>query len=166
MGNRSGIASTMVARSSSVQVIARSNKCQFPPLLMHVLKAPAVMPTIKWLAGIGPEVYLRECTLHSPLQNKWRRQNPLWLWSPEETSPEIQKKGTSGPKILRICPPKKATTSWCDMFQLRSNSGPHYVIRSTWGPVNMGKAVFKWTRVLLNCVWKSLTMLLNVLGSY
>ena len=30
------------------------------------------------------------------------RQSPLWLWNPEETSPEIQNKGTSGPKIGHV----------------------------------------------------------------
>ena len=29
------------------------------------------------------------------------RQNPLWLWNPEETSLEIQNRSTSGPKIGR-----------------------------------------------------------------
>ena len=29
----------------------------------------------------------------------WIRQNPLWLWNPEEMSPEIQNRGTSSPKI-------------------------------------------------------------------
>ena len=33
------------------------------------------------------------------------RQNPLWLWNPEETSPEIQNRGTSEPK-KDMCPPK------------------------------------------------------------
>ena len=32
----------------------------------------------------------------------WIRQNPLWLWKPEEISPEIQKRGTSGPKIRHV----------------------------------------------------------------
>ena len=37
----------------------------------------------------------------------WTRQNPLWLWNPEEMSPEIQNRDTSGPKIgLCMCPPK------------------------------------------------------------
>ena len=30
------------------------------------------------------------------------RQNPLWLLNPEETSSEIQNRGTSGPKIGRV----------------------------------------------------------------
>ena len=30
------------------------------------------------------------------------RQNPLWLWTPEETSPEIQNRGISGPQ-KRTC---------------------------------------------------------------
>ena len=30
------------------------------------------------------------------------RQNPLWLWNPEEMSPEIQNRGTSGPKIGHV----------------------------------------------------------------
>ena len=31
-----------------------------------------------------------------------RRQNPLWLWNPEETSPEIQNRGVSGSKIGHV----------------------------------------------------------------
>ena len=34
------------------------------------------------------------------------RRNPLWIWNPEETSPEIQNRGTSGPK-WDMCQPKK-----------------------------------------------------------
>ena len=30
------------------------------------------------------------------------RQNPLWLWNPEETSPGIQNRGTNGPKIGHV----------------------------------------------------------------
>ena len=31
-----------------------------------------------------------------------KRQNPLWLGNPEETSPEIQNRDTSGPKIGHV----------------------------------------------------------------
>ena len=34
------------------------------------------------------------------------RQSPLWLWNPEETSPEIQNRGISGPPKGHVCPPK------------------------------------------------------------
>ena len=30
------------------------------------------------------------------------RQNPLWLWTREETSLEIQNRGTNGPKIGHV----------------------------------------------------------------
>ena len=30
------------------------------------------------------------------------RQNPLWLWNPEKTSPEIQNRDTSAPKIGHV----------------------------------------------------------------
>ena len=52
----SRVAGTMVALSSSVRVIARSNPSQVPPLMMHVGKRLAVMHTIKRLAGIVPKV--------------------------------------------------------------------------------------------------------------
>ena len=41
-----------------------------------------------------------------PSAKKRIRQNPLWLWTPEQTSPEIQNRGTSGPKKGHVCPPK------------------------------------------------------------
>ena len=99
---RSRVAGTMVARSSSIRMIARSNLKQLPPLLIHVGKSPAVMLAVKRLA----EVNLGECTLLLALQNKQIRQNPLWLEKPEETSPEIQNRGISGPRIESMCPPK------------------------------------------------------------
>ena len=42
----------------------------------------------------------------------WIRQNPLWIWNPEETSPEIQNRGTSGPQIRTCeCVQQKKTTT-------------------------------------------------------
>ena len=35
---------------------------------------------------------------HVCLCKVWIRQNPLWLWNPEETSPEVRNRGISGPK--------------------------------------------------------------------
>ena len=54
----------------------------------------------------APEVDLGECTLHFPLQKMRIRQNPLWLSNPEEMSPEIQNRGTSGLSNKDMCPPK------------------------------------------------------------
>ena len=79
----------------SVWVIAHSNPSQVPPLLMHVGKWLAALPADKRLACVAQEV---EYTLHSPPQKKQVRQNPLWLWNSEKTSPEIQNRGTSGAK--------------------------------------------------------------------
>ena len=83
---------------SSARMIASSNLTQVPPLLMHMGKWPAVMPATKRSACVAPEVDLGECTLHLPQQKKLIRQNPRCLWNPEETSPEIQNRGTSGPQ--------------------------------------------------------------------
>ena len=58
----------MVACLSSVRVIANSNLSQVPPLLMNVGKSPAAVPASKWSARVAPEVDLRECTLHLPLE--------------------------------------------------------------------------------------------------
>ena len=75
-------------RNAEVQLIACSNPSQVPPLLMHLGKWPAMLPATKRSACVAPEVDLWECTFTSA--KKWIRQNPLWLWNPEETSPEIQ----------------------------------------------------------------------------
>ena len=58
----------MVVRWSSVQVIARLIPRQFPPLQMHVGMRLAAMLFMKRLAGVAPEVDLRECTLYSTPQ--------------------------------------------------------------------------------------------------
>ena len=51
----------------------------------------------KRLASVTPEVDLGECTLHPPLQ-KANKADPTLALTPEETSPEILNRGTSGPK--------------------------------------------------------------------
>ena len=40
------------------------------------------------------------------LHKKVNKVVPLWLWNPEETSPEIQNRGTSDQK-KDMCPPNK-----------------------------------------------------------
>ena len=99
---------------SSVWVTARSSPSQVPPLLMHVGKWLAALLATKRLACVALEVNLRECTLHLPLQKSY----PLWLWNPEEMSPEIQnrvpvapKKDMCLPKTLSFLNGKKTTTT-------------------------------------------------------
>ena len=95
----------MVVHLSSVRVITHLNLNEVPPMLMHLGKSLAVMLAIKRLAGVAPEVDLRECSLHSPSQNMQIRQNPLWLWNP--TSPEIRNRGYQWPpKIGHMWLPK------------------------------------------------------------
>ena len=56
-------------------------------------KSLAYMLTTKRSAGVTPEVNLRE---HMTLHQVWIRL-PLWLWNPEEMSPEVQNRGITGP---------------------------------------------------------------------
>ena len=55
------------------------------------------MPAAKRLASVAPEVDLRECTLHSPLQ-KANKAEPTLALNPKGDAPEIQSRGTSGTK--------------------------------------------------------------------
>ena len=58
----------------------------------------AAMLAAKRSAGVAPEVNLRERVMLLVRLCQVRiRQNPLWLWNPEETSPEVQNRGISGP---------------------------------------------------------------------
>ena len=52
------------------------------------------------LASVAPEVDLGECTLHSPPQ-KVNKAEPTLALNPEEMSPEIQNRGTIGPKNFK-----------------------------------------------------------------
>ena len=52
----------MVARSSSVRVIACLIPSQSLPVLMHVGKQLVAMPAVKKSAGVTPEIDLREYT--------------------------------------------------------------------------------------------------------
>ena len=56
------------------------------------------MLTVKRFAGVAPEVDLGECTLPFASPQKQIRQNPLWLWNSEETSPEIPNRDACGLK--------------------------------------------------------------------
>ena len=91
------VAGTMVARSSSVRVIARSN-----------LSLCTCMWGSDW-PHIGHQEFGR-CSIRGGSQGMyvmytsamWIRQSPFWLWNPEETSSEIQNRGTSGPKKGKV----------------------------------------------------------------
>ena len=60
------------------------------------------LPAVKMSAGVAPEVVLGKCTLHLPLQKKVNKAEPTLALKPRETSPEIQNRGTSGPKIGHV----------------------------------------------------------------
>ena len=53
-----------------------------------------MLGTVNSKSFVGKGIYI---TFASAMQI---RQNPFWLWNPEETSPEIQKRG--GPKIGHV----------------------------------------------------------------
>ena len=61
----------------------------------------AILLILTWLISEMFEVMIPKQIL--PFVSAMRiRQNPLWLWNPEETSPEIQNRGTSGPKTGHV----------------------------------------------------------------
>ena len=60
------------------------------PLLMHVGKRPATMLIVKKLAGVSPVV------------NPPKSEQGRTFSEPAETSPDIQNRGTSGPKIRHV----------------------------------------------------------------
>ena len=53
------------------------------------LYTPAEVSHQRWISGNVYHVCLRKVRI---------RQNPLWLWNPEETSQEVRNRGISGPK--------------------------------------------------------------------
>ena len=76
-----------------------------PPMLVDHCKyvdqkGLAAILTSPQSAGVTPEENLR-----ITLVRKHTKRNPPWLWNPEQTSPEVQKTGISGP-TKRTCPPK------------------------------------------------------------
>ena len=64
----SRVTCTMLARLSSVRVIACLNPSKSPTSARACGEVTSCMPDTKRLACVVPEVYFRECTLHSPLQ--------------------------------------------------------------------------------------------------
>ena len=106
----------------------------------------AAMLAAKRSAGVAPEVNLRErVTLLVRLRQVRIRQNPLWLWNPEETSPEVQNRGISGPtkrthvlqKILKKKKKKKKKKKHCLISGTCClTSGKHCLISGTWCPIS------------------------------
>ena len=86
-----------VARQTAEQEVGGSNP-GIPPLLKHACGegdwllcwhyTPANVSYQRWISGNVYHVRLRTVQI---------RQNPLWLWNPEETSPEVQNRGINGP---------------------------------------------------------------------
>ena len=68
------------------------------------------------------------------------RQNPIWLWNTEETSPEVQNRGICGPTKKDSCPPKiikktKKQIQFLDCWEAQSKEGcrvPMWVERGIW----------------------------------
>ena len=91
-----------VARQTVKQEVGSSNP-SIPLLLKHTCGegnwllcwhyTPAKVLHQRWISG---NVY------HVHLSKVWIRQNPLWLWNPEEISPEVQNRGISGPTNGRV----------------------------------------------------------------
>ena len=77
------------------------------------------MLAIKRLAGIAPEVNLGEYLTWMYTSTKHKYDCPLWLWNPEEMSPEGQKRGISGRKKGPKGPPiffRKREIFFSDLF--------------------------------------------------
>ena len=77
--------------------------------------------------------------IHYIRLNKNRiRQNPLWLWNPEETSPEIQNRVPVAPKIGHMycmCPPRT----------FKKNNSGTYCKRATRGQKQYKQEVKDWS---------------------
>ena len=88
-----------VVSTSTCQAGGLWFKSSIIPLLKHAcgesdwllcwLYTPAEVSHQRWISGNVYHIHLHKVRI---------RQNPLWLWNPEETSPEVQNRGISGPK--------------------------------------------------------------------
>ena len=86
-----------VARQTVEQEVS-SSKPGIPPLLKHACGegdwllcwhyTPAKVSHQRWISGNIYHICLCKVQI-------WK--NPLWLWNPDETSPEVQNRGISGP---------------------------------------------------------------------
>ena len=72
-----------VARQTAEQEVGGSNPCMWGRRLavMHQHYTPEKVSQQRWISGDVWYVRLQKVRI---------RQNPLWLWNPEETSPEVQ----------------------------------------------------------------------------
>ena len=93
LGRRGRVGST-----SDCRAVGQRLNPGIPPLLKHACDkgdwllcwhyTPAKVSHQRWILGNIYHIHLRKVQI---------RQNPLWLWNPEETSPEVRNRGISGP---------------------------------------------------------------------
>ena len=81
--------------------------------------------------GSKAEVDLGECrsTLHSPPQKRIKL-DPLCLWNPEETSPETQNRGKSGPQKAHVYVSPKTLKK--DVFSCSWTSAKDRPVKKLW----------------------------------
>ena len=69
------------------------------PLLKHACgESDWLLYWLYTLAEVLHQRWISGNVYHVCLHKVWIRQNPPWLWNPEETSPEVWNRGISGPE--------------------------------------------------------------------
>ena len=106
----------------------RSSNLGIPPLLKHACGqddwllcwhyTQTKVSHQRWISG---NVY------HIGLCKVRMRQNPLWLWNPEETSPEVQNRVSVAPQI-DMCPTKIKQKALCQSHSSFSHLIQNYQI--------------------------------------
>ena len=85
-----------VAHQTAEQKVGSSNP-GIPPLLKHECgEGDWLLCWHYTLAKVSHQRWISGNIYHVRLSTVQRRQNPLWLWNPEETSPEVQNRSISG----------------------------------------------------------------------
>ena len=86
-----------VARQTAEQEVGGSNP-SIPPLRKHTCgEGDWLLCWHYTLAKVSYQRWISGNLYYIRLYQARIRQNPLWLWNPEEPSPEVQNRGISGP---------------------------------------------------------------------
>ena len=86
-----------VVRQTAEQEVGSSNPGIPPPLKHTCGEGDWMLCWLYTLAEVSHQRWISGNVYHVRLRKVWIRQNPLWLWNPEETSPEVWNRGISGP---------------------------------------------------------------------
>ena len=140
-----------VVSTSACQAGGLWYKSGILPLLKHACgESDWLLCWLYTLAEVSPQRWISGNIYHICLHKVWIRQHPLCFWNPEETSPEVQNRGISGPKNGHVSNKILKKYEWRVWGQVQIQD----LVKG--GPASEAKSC--WHSRAESCEWSELSM--------